>query len=294
MKKGDLVGIVSPSRHVTPKEIEKAITMFEEWGLRVIAGKNTFARYHQFAGADELRAEDFQEMLDNTEIRAIFCSRGGYGSVRIIDRLNFSSFVSAPKWIAGFSDITVFHSHISKNFDIVTLHCEMPFNIGKAETHPDSCETIRKALMGEKVQYREDISGFYIEGNTEAILTGGNLSVLYSLLGSVSDIEPKGKILFLEDLDEYLYHVDRMLTAMKRAGKLNKLKGLIIGGMTGMKDNTVPFGKTAEEIIYELAKDLKIPVVCHFPAGHLSRNLALKMGERVKFEVKRGSFRLEF
>ncbi len=294
LKKGDLVGIVSPSRQIVPAEIEKAIEIIESWGLKTVIGKYSFAGHNQFAGSDEQRAQDFQEMLDNREIKAIFCSRGGYGSVRIIDKLDFSQFINWPKWIAGFSDITVFHSHINKNFGLPTLHCEMPLNFGKPETHPSTLESIKKILMGEKLEYFENTKNCFVEGSTFGELTGGNLSVLYSLIGSISDIDTTGKILFLEDLDEYLYHVDRMIIAFKRAGKLSKINGLIIGGMTDMKDNKVPFGKTAEEIIFEQVKDLGIPVVCGFPTGHLFRNLALKMGANAVFKVKGGKYSLAY
>ena len=214
--------------------------------------------------------------------------------MRIIDRLNFSHFAKSPKWIAGFSDITVFHSHINKNLGVATLHCEMPINFGKAATQKETIESILKALTSEMLSYKGSVKGEFVDGYAEGLLTGGNLSVLYSLLGSVSDIETDGKILFLEDLDEYLYHIDRMILALKRAGKFNNIKGLIVGGMSEMRDNTIPYGKTAEEIILEHTKDLGIPVLCNFPAGHLPVNLALKMGVKVDFEVREGNYSLAF
>lgn len=294
LKKGDLIGIVSPSRKISSDEIRKAIVIIEGWGMRVTTGKHIFADHCQFAGTDEQRAEDFQEMLDNPEIKAIFCSRGGYGSVRIIDKLNFAGFVKSPKWISGFSDITVFHSHINKNLGVATLHCEMPINFGKAGSQKETTESILRALTSEPLRYEGPVKGQFVEGYAEGLLTGGNLSVLYSLLGSVSDIETDGRILFLEDLDEYLYHVDRMIMAFKRAGKFSSIKGLVVGGMSDMRDNAIPYGKTAEEIIMKHTRDLGIPVLWNFPAGHLPLNLALKMGMNVNFEVSGGDYSLVF
>ncbi len=290
---GDCVGIISPSRKISVQELEMSIKIIQSWGFKVITGRNVFASSNQFAGSDDQRMEDFQKMLDNTEIKAVICSRGGYGSVRMIDSLDFSKFIASPKWIAGFSDITVFHSHINKNLGIATLHCEMPLNFAKKETHPDSIETIRKALTGEEIVYKSELKGFFNEGNVTGIITGGNLSVLYSLLGSVSDINTDGRILFIEDLDEYLYHIDRMMVAMKRAGKLYRIKGLIVGGLTGMKDNQEPFGKTAEEIVMEHVADLVIPKIFNFPSGHLTRNLSLKFGAETNLCVERGRYTLK-
>jgi muramoyltetrapeptide carboxypeptidase len=294
LKKGDTIGLVSPSRLIKQDEVVKAIEVFRTWGLHVLVGKNCFQKKDQFAGSDEQRAEDFQEMLDNKDVKAIFCTRGGYGAVRVIDRLDFTGFIRNPKWIAGFSDITVLHNHINQNFGVVTLHCEMPLNFGKAETSHDSIETIRKALFGENLAYKGETTDYLIEGSGGGILTGGNLSVIYSLLGSVSEIQTDGKILFLEDLDEYLYHVDRMLMALKRAGKFNGLKGLILGGMTEMKDNAIPFGKTPQQMVYEVCREMVIPLICDFPAGHLKVNLALKLGNFLKLEVQKNSYSLIF
>lgn len=294
LKRGDLIGIVSPSRKISPDEIENAVQTIEEWGMRVITGRHAFKDNDQFAGTDEQRAEDFQQMLDNSEVKAIFCSRGGYGSVRIIDKLDFRGFAKSPKWIAGFSDITVFHSHINKNHEVATLHCEMPINFGKSGSERETTSSIFRALTSEPLIYEGSVKGQFTEGFAEGLLTGGNLSVLYSLLGSVSDIDTDGKVLFLEDLDEYLYHIDRMIIAMKRAGKFNNIKGLVVGGMSDMRDNAIPFGKTAEEIIMEHTRDLGVPVLYHFPAGHMPLNVALKMGVKVRFEVKAGNYSLVF
>lgn len=294
LKKGDLVGIVSPSRKTDRSAIEESFRVLEGWGFRVLEGKHLFAGQDQFAGTDEQRAKDVQMMLDRDQVRAIICSRGGYGSVRIVDQLDFSTFKVKPKWIAGFSDITVFHSHLVRKLNVVSLHAEMPVNFGSGDTHPDTLESLRKSLMGESIHYRESQGPYYREGLAEGHLVGGNLSVLYSLSGSVSDVDTQGKILFLEDLDEYLYHVDRMMIAMKRSGKLARLKGLVVGGMTGMRDNAIPFGKTAEEIVAESVRETDFPVVTGFPSGHLNRNLALKLGGRVRLRASAGTTELEF
>lgn len=286
--------MVSPSRKTDPSAIEKSFRVLEGFGFRVLEGKHLFASQDQFAGTDEQRARDVQQMLDREDVRAIICSRGGYGSVRIIDHLDFTRFKLKPKWFAGFSDITVFHSHLVRNLNVVSLHAEMPVNYGSGETHPDTLESLRNSLMGERIHYRESQGPFLREGVAEGQLVGGNLSVLYSLFGSVSDVDTQGKILFLEDLDEYLYHIDRMMVAMKRSGKLASLKGLVIGGMTGMRDNTIPFGKTAEEIVAESVKGMDFPLVTGFPSGHLKRNLALKLGGRVRLSASQGTTELEF
>lgn len=210
---------------------------------------------------------------------------GGYGTVRIIDKLDFTSFRKNPKWICGFSDVTVLHSHIEKNFGVETIHCIMPVQLKKLGTENEAATTLLKTLKGESVNYEFPAYTLNRKGITEGKLVGGNLSILYSLLGSVSDINTEGKILFLEDIDEYLYHIDRMMMALKRAGKLNKLKGLIVGGMTDMKDNTIPFGKTAEEIIGDAVKEFDFPVCFNFPAGHIDNNCAIYLGRNVKLEV---------
>jgi muramoyltetrapeptide carboxypeptidase len=204
--------------------------------------------------------------------------------VRIIDRLDFTKFVRKPKWIVGYSDITVFHSHIHTCFGIETLHATMPKNI-LSDIPDDGVKSMVNTLFGAPVSYTFAKTRWAREGYAEGILTGGNLSIIYSLMGSVSEPDTKGKILFLEDLDEYLYHVDRMMMNLKRAGKLSGLAGLIVGGMTGMNDNIIPFGKTAEEIISGAVAEYNYPVCFDFPAGHTEKNMALILGRNVKFTV---------
>jgi len=284
LRKGDKVGIVSPSRSITFDEIHPSIRVLQKFGLEVVLGSHVFSRHNQFAGTDEYRREDFQQMLDDDSIRAILCSRGGYGAVRIIDKLNFTRFLLHPKWIVGYSDITVFHAHIHEHFGIETLHATMPKNI-LSDVPDDSIKSMINALFGYPVTYSCSRSPLSRDGSGEGILVGGNLSILCNLMGSASALNTEGKILFLEDVDEYLYHIDRMMMNLKRAKKLSGLAGLIVGGMTKMNDNTVPFGKLPGEIIAEAVTEFKYPVCFDFPAGHVERNLALIFGRKIKLSV---------
>ena len=281
LKKGDTISIVAPARKIAKAELQFAIDTFKKWGLKVVLGKNLLKIHHQFSGTDEQRTADLQQALDDKNISAVISARGGYGTLRIIDQLNFSKFKKNPKWMIGYSDITVLHSHIHNNFGIQTIHGTMPINFIKNE---EAVESLRKALFGEPLSYSFEKHKLNRKGNCKGELVGGNLSLLYALCGSSSDIDTKGKILFIEDLDEYLYHIDRMMLNLKRSGKLKSLAGLVVGGMTDMKDNTIPFGKTAEEIILDAVKEYKFPVYFGFPAGHIERNLALKLGSKVSIE----------
>ncbi|MEI6434301.1 MAG: LD-carboxypeptidase [Bacteroidota bacterium] len=284
LKKGDKIAIVSPARSISFAEVHPAIRVFNEFDLEVSLGSYIFSRHNQFAGTDERRLWDFQQALDDDEIRAIICSRGGYGTVRIVDKLDFTRFCAIPKWIVGYSDATILHAHIHQKFGIETLHAVMPVNIGK-NADAESVETMVNALFGRKIAYNYPVSQLSRKGAAEGVLTGGNLSIIYNLAGTVSSPDTAGKILFLEDVDEYLYHIDRMMMNLKRSGKLGKLSGLIVGGMTGIKDNAIPFGKTANEIIAEAVKEYSYPVCYDFPAGHLDKNLALIMGRQVRLKV---------
>lgn len=285
LEKGDKVAIVAPARSISFDEVHPTIRLMQRWGLEVVLGTNIFRRYNQFSGNDDARKADLQQMLDDDSIRAIICARGGYGTVRIIDRIDFSRFCRNPKWIVGYSDITVLHAHIQRHFQTETLHATMPINI-KSDTVPDeSTESMRKALFGQKISYTLPTSSLARKGDVAGVLTGGNLSILYSLLGSVSESDTTDKILFLEDVEEYLYHIDRMMMALKRSGKLDKLKGLIVGGMDRMNDNAVPYGKSACEIISEVTGEYQFPVCFGFPAGHGDKNLALIIGRKIKLSV---------
>lgn len=284
LTKGDKIAIVSPARSITFEEVHPAIRFFQRHELEVVLGGYVFSRHHQFAGTDEQRCRDFQQMLDDDRIRAIVCSRGGYGTVRMIDKLDFSAFLKKPKWIVGYSDATVLHAHIHRQFGIETLHASMPVNM-TGENQDETALSMINALFGKKLTYSVPKTSLARDGVTDGVLVGGNLSILCSLMGSASEPDTAGKILFLEDVDEYLYHIDRMMMCLKRAGKLDKLKGLIVGGMTKMNDNTVPFGKSANEIIAGMVKEFKYPVCFDFPAGHQEMNLALIMGRKIIFGV---------
>ena len=282
LHQGDTIGIVATARKIDIATLQPAIKLLEGWGLHVVLGKTIGKDDHQLAGPDWMRATDLQEMLDNPKIKAIWGAKGGYGTVRIIDRIDFTRFKQQPKWIIGFSDMTVLHSHLN-NMGIETLHAMMA--ISAATAAPETIESLRKALFGDKLEYHVPAHPFNKSGKAKAELVGGNLSVLYSIMGSKSEIDYKGKILFIEDLDEYLYHIDRMMMNLKRTGKLSELAGLIVGGMTEMKDNPIPFGKTAEEIIHDTVKEYNYPVVYGFPAGHIPNNYPLVFGREATLNV---------
>ncbi len=292
LKKGDRVGLAAPARKTGPGELRTAIGMIEARGFEVFFDDGLFAAENQYAGSDIHRTAYLQRLLDDPKEQAVFFARGGYGSVRIIDRLDFNRFRQNPKWIVGYSDATVFHSHINKICGVQTLHASMPVNF--AGNSPQALDSLFDTLTGRLPGYTFNSHPLNKTGSAEGVFTGGNLSVLYSLLGSISFPETDGKILFLEDLDEYLYHIDRMMQGLKRAGKLDRLAALVVGGMTKMNDNTVPFGKTAEEIIRETVEDFGYPVVFGFPAGHIPDNRALVMGAKAVLESRKEKSILTF
>lgn len=292
LHKGDTIGIVSTARKITIKELEPAIAIIEKWGLKAKLGRTIGLEDHQFAGDDITRANDFQEMINDTSVKAIWCARGGYGTVRIIDMLDFSKFMKSPKWIIGYSDITVLHSHLH-TMGIQSIHAQMPLDIDKKSEATQ--ESLKKVLFGSpyRIEY-ETRNTLNRIGTANGILVGGNLSVLYSLCGSKSALHTDGKILFIEDLDEYLYHVDRMIQNLKRNGLFQNLSGLIVGGMSDMNDNTVPFGRTAEEIIFDVVSEYNFPVCFNFPAGHVNNNNALMLGHEVSLDIHESGVRLTF
>ena len=277
------ISIVSPARKVSFEEMSFALDYIRSRGHNPVYDKRLFDSYHQFAGDDEARASTFQEYLDRDDIDVILCARGGYGTVRVIDKINFDKFIQKPKWIAGYSDVTVLHAKL-QSLGCESLHSTMPINF--ASNTKESLDSLFDAIEGRPHSYEIPSSNINIHGTAKAQLVGGNISVLYSLLGSDIFPDTDGKILFLEDLDEYLYHIDRMMTALQRAGKLDKIKGLVVGGLTKMHDNTVPFGITAEEIILEKVRDKDIPVCFNFPAGHIDDNRSLVLGKMTYLEVK--------
>ena len=284
LRKGDKIALVSPARSITFGEVHPAIRFFAKHDLEVVLGHNVFATHRQFAGTDEQRLRDLQQALDDDSIRAVVCTRGGYGTLRIVDRVDFTAFCRNPKWVAGYSDVTVLHAHIQQCHGIETIHSAMPVGM-TGEYREESFQTLISALFGKRISYTLPAHPLSRPGTAEGELTGGNLSILYSLAGSVSMPATAGKILFLEDVDEYLYHIDRIITALKRTGALAGLAGLIVGGMTRMNDNTVPFGMSAEEIIADAVKEYGYPVCFGFPAGHMEPNLALILGRKARFTV---------
>ncbi|MDR3047771.1 MAG: LD-carboxypeptidase [Bacteroidales bacterium] len=290
LQHGDGIAFAAPARKVTAKELNIAINLIEKKGYSVRVPAHLLGENSQFSGTDKERTADFQQLLDDPNIKAIFCVRGGYGSVRVIDKLDFTSFCKHPKWICGYSDITVFHAHIHQHYQMPTLHCAMPTEF--KELHSLSVTTLFEALVGKKSLYTTSPHPQNRLGTAEGVVIGGNLSVLYSLLGSSSEPDCTHKILFLEDVDEYLYHIDRMMIALKRAGKLQDIAGLIVGGLSKMHDNEIPFGKNATEIIYEHCAYYSFPMLFNFPAGHIVDHCALKLGVKsaINVTVDGGSF----
>lgn len=291
LQKGDTVAIVATARKHLNDDLKLAREFLENWGLKTVIGSSIGLDKDQLAGTDEDRAKDFQTQMDNPTIKAIWCVRGGYGTVRMVDLLDFSKFKQNPKWVIGFSDVTVLHSHIN-TLGFQSIHGMMPVNIPRAT--PEAKESLRKALFGEKLSYTIPHDSMNKLGKAKGELVGGNLSILYSLLGSDSAIDCTDKILFLEDLDEYLYHIDRMMMNLKRNGCLESLKGIVVGSMTKMNDNEIPWGKKALEIIQDVTKKYNIPVVYNFPAGHIPDNRALVFGRQVTLEVSEKESKLIF
>ncbi len=284
LKKGDTIAIVSTARKVSSKELAPAILFAKKMGLEVQLGITIDAEKNQYAGDDALRAQDFQDLLDSPHIKAIWCARGGYGTIRMVDVLDFTRFIQHPKWLIGYSDVTVLHSHINR-LNIPTIHGQMSLEIEKKSQA--TRDTLQQTLFGEHpgISYSLDSSLLSRSGKASGILVGGNLSVLYSILDSPSELDWQGKILFIEDLDEMLYHIDRMMQNLKRSGRLKNLAGIIVGGMSQMRDNTIAFGKTAHQIIFEAIQEYQYPVCFNFPAGHIHDNRALVFGTKATLVV---------
>jgi muramoyltetrapeptide carboxypeptidase len=287
LKSGDKIGIVAPARKVEFDELNTAIDVFESWGLKVELGGNLFKEDHQFAGTEIQRAEDFQFMLDNPEIKAILCARGGYGTIKIIKHLSVEKLLKNPKWIVGYSDITAMHAYLNQYLGVKSIHGIMPFNINPENKNSRAVESLKEIMFGQLPAVSLLPHDFNRAGNETGTLIGGNLSVLYSIAGTKYDYDYTDSILVIEDLDEYLYHIDRMMMNMKYSGKLSKLKGLIVGGMTDMHDNKVAFGKTAYEIIRDAVSEYNYPVCFDFPIGHQEKNLSLILGSKARLDVKK-------
>lgn len=292
LKKGDLIGITSPAGYITREDIMPSVRLMESWGYRIRMGKTIGLRDATFGGTDEERLADLQQLLNDREIKAIMCARGGYGSVRIVDRLQWNTFQAHPKWIIGFSDITVLHSHIQRNLGIASLHSKMCNSFPEIWDNADpvqkeTIESIRKALAGEKMEYGFTANPYNRNGSVTGVLTGGNLRTLENLAGSPSDIRTQQKILFVEDTGEYLYSIDRMFWNLERSGKLEHLAGLIIGGFKIKQDDPgEEFGKNLQQIVLEKVKKYRYPVCFDFPVGHQRNNFALKCGVRHRLTVQ--------
>lgn len=284
---GDTVGIVAPARKVSREEVKAFIGLLGSWGLNYKFGKNLFGGKDQYSGTDEERAADFNDMLADPQVKAVIAARGGYGSLRTLRLTDFSRFEKNPKWIAGFSDITVFHSYLNRFCNTESLHCLMPltYKPGVKETE-ESAESLRKALFGEKLEYSVPSNLKNRSGKVKGELGGGNLSILCSLNGTGYFPDLGGKILFLEDIDEYRYHIDRMMLNLQYSGILNKIAGLLIGSFTDIKDNPIPFGKDYDEIISDIVEKFNFPVAFSFPAGHQSQNMTLIFGRQMQLIVE--------
>lgn len=291
LKKGDKIAITCPAKKL-PKPMTDAIALLESWGLEVVLGDTINASFHQFAGDDDLRAADMQRFIDDDSVKAIIAARGGYGTVRMIDKVNFDRLKENPKWIIGFSDITLLHAHVWANYGLQSIHGQMPVNIPDASAK--SLQTLKSALFGHGVSYHYKPHGQFIAGEASGILVGGNLSLLIASLGSVSDFNYDGKILFIEDVGEYLYAIDRMVRTLDRAGKLKNLAGLIVGGFTEVKDNDIPFGQTVADIVLDVVKDYNYPVCFDFPAGHVPDNRALVLGANVQLYISSADINIHY
>lgn len=291
LQKGDTVALVATARKNIDNNLQPAIDLLHSWGLEVVIGKTIGLDNNQLAGTDEQRAADFQAQLDNPNIKAIWCVKGGYGTVRMVDLLDFTQFKMNPKWIVGFSDVTVLHSHLN-TLGFQSLHAIMPLTAPRAT--PQAITSLKKALFGEPLSYQINAFSKNKMGTATGRLVGGNLSILYSLFGSTSAIDCTDKILFIEDLDEYLYHIDRMMMNLKRNGCLESIKGIVVGSMTKMKDNDIPWGKNAIEIIEDVTRKYDIPILYNFPAGHIQDNRALILGSKVTLDVQEKGGTLTF
>jgi muramoyltetrapeptide carboxypeptidase len=292
LKSGDKVGIAAPARWIDEENLGHFVKALGDQGWNIRTG-SVHSKYNQYSGRDEERLADLQSMLDDPEIKAVICARGGYGTGRLLDRVDLNAFAEHPKWIAGFSDITALHSLILMKLGVAVLHSAMPYTLRDGRD-PEGMTNLFYALRGEYPVCEIFADEHNRTGHAQGILLGGNLSVMYSLTGTPYQLPTRGAILFLEDVDEYLYHIDRMMLNLRMSGMLDHLNGLIVGGMTDMHDNDIPFGKNAYEIIREAVEPYEFPVCFGFPAGHTVPNLALVLGREVKLEVNEGGSRMNY
>jgi muramoyltetrapeptide carboxypeptidase len=288
LKKGDTIGIVCPAGFMARERVDRCIATLERWGFKVRVGRTVgSSSLNYFSGTDDERLQDFQEMLDDDNIHAVLCGRGGYGITRIVDKVKFDKFKAKPKWLIGFSDITLLHLHVFANYKVSTLHAPMAGAFNDEEENNKYLLSLKKALEGKHISYQTKSHPLNRRGEVVGELVGGNLALIAHSIGTASDVKTKGKILFIEEVGEYLYNIDRMLHQLKRAGKFDKLGGLVVGSLTDNKDTERPFGTTAEVIIKEIVSEYDFPVCFGFPVGHSRENLALKVGVGYKLKVSK-------
>lgn len=290
---GDTIGITCPAGYVSAERIAYCTEVLARWGFKVKVGRTVGTGQFYFSGKDEERLEDLQAMLDDPEVKAVLMGRGGYGTSRIIDALDFTQFKAHPKWICGFSDITVLHSHIHSTLDIATLHSPMCGAFTPESEGSYYIQSLRKALTGEALRYTFPGAPFNKAGRAEAVVVGGNLAMLAHLTCSSSQLDTNGKILFIEDIGEHLYNIDRMLINLKRSGQLDGLAGLLVGSFTDLQDTERPFGQSLEEIVLDKVAGYDYPVAFNFPCGHDKENVTLALGTRYRLEVRTESAVLE-
>ncbi len=294
LQKGDTIGLVCPAGYMNRDKVQTCITTLEEWGYNVKVGTTVgSSSITYFSGTDEERLNDLQQMLDDDEVKAVLCARGGYGTGRIIDRIKFKKFRKYPKWIIGYSDVTVLHSHLYTNYGIASLHAPMAAAFNEDGYKNEYVLSLKDALEGKKAKYQSPVHAFNRAGEATGELVGGNLALLAHLTGTASDIKTKGRILFIEDVGEQLYNIDRMMHQLKRSGKLSKLAGLIFGGFTDTKDTDRPFGQTVHEILRDIVSAYDYPVCFDFPVSHSDRNYALKVGVEYTLAVTTTNVTLE-
>ncbi|MBK5272271.1 MAG: LD-carboxypeptidase [Bacteroidia bacterium] len=294
LQKGDTIGIICPGGAMPVEKVSECVRVLnEDWEFSTRVGKTVGTAYHYFSGTDKERLDDFQQMLDDDDIKAVLCARGGYGMSRIIDGIDFKKFTDHPKWVIGFSDITLLHSHLYSNCYISSIHAPMAGAFNNEEYRNEYVISLKNVLEGKKIKYQISSHEFNRKGVGIGELVGGNLTLLTHILGTDSDIKTKGRILFIEDVGEYLYNIDRMMLQLKRSGKLAKLAGLIVGGFTDTKDTESPFGQTAYEIIRDIVKEYEYPVCFGFPVSHEKENYSLKIGIGYKLKVSKSKSILE-
>lgn len=293
LQKGSTIGITCPAGAVNSEEMQPMFAQLEAWGFNLKIGKTIGTSFNKFSATDADRLADLQSMLDDDAIEAVFFGRGGYGVVRILDQIDFTQFKQKPKWLLGYSDITAFHSHLNNQMKISSIHAHMGGGYKPNDFDALSTQSIFDVITGKPIHYVIPAHAMNRVGVAKGELVGGNLALLSDLVGTDSDIHTQGKILFIEDIGEYKYNIDRMLWQLLRAGKLSQLAGLIVGGFTDTQDNPVPFGMTEYEIVWEKVKDFSYPVCFDFPVGHQARNMALKVGMQYQLAIENNQVVLE-